>query len=434
MSARGRHRGAYRGAALVLAAGLAACGVPERPGVPPAHAFLITVDGLRADHVGIYGYGRPPTQCEPPDPLSIDGLAGDAVLFAHAFAPSAESRTALAALLSGANARAAGAQSLAEAFSAAGFLSAAFVTGAADAPELTRGFGVVGRGAGADPDYDAVRQAVEWLRASGQPADEPLFLWLHLSGPAAPFEPAPLGDLDFAKRFSDPDDPSEAGAGRPDGSSASLAALGAGTLELRGLDLARLIALYDAEIARVNQLVRQFALVLEGRYDLLPEDLLSQGVLVFAAARGAELFQHGRLAEDPSSLYDASLRVPLFLRHPASMTGRRVLRELVELRDVAPTLADWFDLELDLAGREDAGRSLLALTDSYVRRPFDARPVVLFGAEARASVRTQRWHLLAGPNGESLYDVQRDPMEQRDLAALEPERARELRRALDPAR
>jgi alkylation response protein AidB-like acyl-CoA dehydrogenase len=53
-------------AALLAAVMLApACARPPRPGTPPRHVLLITVSGLRADHLSAFGYPRPTTAAEP---------------------------------------------------------------------------------------------------------------------------------------------------------------------------------------------------------------------------------------------------------------------------------------------------------------------------------------------------------------------------------
>jgi arylsulfatase A-like enzyme len=363
-----------------LALALACCGAPVRPGTPPVHAVLITISDLRADRVGAYGHPRPTTASAgaSTDPLdvSIDGLAASGVAFASAFAPSADERVSLAELLTGARAAPADRPSLADAFQAAGFRTAAFVTGAAAAePALMRGFAAVARGAGEDPDRDAVRAAVAWLRDVAAPADEPFFLWVHLSGPAEPAEAPHLADL------------------------------------------------YDAEVARMARLVEQLSASLAGRFGTLPRELLSSSVVVVAGTRGAEFSQPAHAAEDRAALLDSALRVPLILRHPASLTGRRFLAELVELRDVAPTLFAWFDLAPAPGAGE--GRSLLALTDRRPAAPFASRPIVLHRPDG-GSVRTPTRHLIVTGHAVHLYDPARDPLERVDRAAAEPDTVREL--------
>jgi len=411
------------GVLALVAVVASSCGGRERPGTPPRNAVLITVAGLRADRVGALGYPRPTTATTDAAPnapdLSIDGLARSGVAFASAFAPSADDEAALRELVDGV--RGADERSLAESFAAAGFRTAAFVTGAAASePALVRGFDHVALARGDDPDYAAVRDAVTWLRETAGASDEPapFFLWVHLSGPAAPWDPAALGQDDVRARFVDPD----YGAGDApgiDGSAATLAAIADGEVALDGLGVTHLANLYDAEVARTARLVEQLTTCLAGRYDLLPRDELARTAVVFAGTRGVELFQHGPRAEDPASLYDASLRVPLVLRHPASLTGRRVLAGPVELRDVAPTLRAW------LGVADEAPRSLLNLCDAHPSEAHPGGPVVLRRANG-GSVRTADRHLIVRDGGAELFDPARDPLERIDLAADEPDTVAEL--------
>ena len=408
----------------VLALGLAACSGPERPGTPPRNAVLITVSALRADHVSAWLYPRPTTSSPGLDPprrrFSVDALADQGVMFARAFAPSAASAPSLASLHTGRLDFAAGAATLAEAFRDAGFRTAAFTSGAAVGDGvLARGFERF-EGFGADlpdPDYAAVVAATTWLREEALEGDAPFLLWLHLSGPRAPYAPLPLGKDTFADRFADPDY-----TGAADGSLDYLAALRDPAAGASGLDLGRVVALYDAELARVDHMVRAFAQTLAGSFDILPRDVLAESVIVFAGDSGAELYQHGRAFEDDTSLHDAALHVPVFLRHPASLTGRRILAPVVELRDLAPTLLDWFGIEVAL-GMD--GRSLLALTDSHVERPFEMRPARAGTGDAR-TVRTVRWRLIRRGGAVQLFDLERDPLERVDVAGEHPDLVAEL--------
>lgn len=409
-------------AALALV--LVACADPQRPGTPPRNVVLITVSALRADHVSAWLYPRPTTSSPGVDPevrrFSLDGLAGQGVMFAHAFAPSAASAPSLASLHAGSRSLDGEAATLAESFRDAGFRTGAFATGAAaGGGELARGFERF-EGFGddvEDPDYAAVVAATAWLREEALASEAPFLLWLHLSGPRAPYAPRPLGKDDFAARFADPDY-----AGSADGSLDYLAALRDPASGADGLDLGHVVALYDAEIARVDQLVRSFAQTLTGRFDVLPRDVLNESVLVFAGDSGAELFQHGRAFEDDASLHDASLHVPVFLRHPASLTGKRVLAPVVELRDLAPTLLDWFGLAPP-DGMD--GRSLLAVTDSFAERAFEERPALAAAGDARA-VRTARWRLIRRGGATQLFDLERDPLERVDVSADHPATVAEL--------
>jgi arylsulfatase A-like enzyme len=327
--------------------------------------------------------------------------------------------------------------SLAECLAAAGYRSAAFCSGASAAAGsgLEQGFETHRAFAAPDepdPDRAAIQAAGQWLRAAAH-APEPLFLWVHLSGPAPPFDPAPLGATRFDALFADPEY-----AGNVDGSLASLSGDAARSGAWTGEDLNQISALYDGEIARVAHLLLGLMQLLAGLYpDQQPRDLLAESILVLAGTQGEELYQHGRSFGSADSLHGAALDVPLVLRHPGSMTGSRAFAAVVELQDVLPTLADWLRFE----ARPPApwsGRSLLALTDAARAGEFEARPACAsLGSDAFAA-RDERWRLLwwpergsAAAGGEvQLYDLVRDPLEIADCAAAHPEVVAELRAAL----
>jgi arylsulfatase A-like enzyme len=441
---------------------LAGCsGERERPGTPPRHVLLLTCAGARADHLSAYLYPRTTTRIETaPDQrergenLSIDDLAEQGVLFWNAYSPRAADLPALASLMTGRvpvslgvlgeeDALPESADTLAERFARAGFRSAAFVA----APELDASKGLAQgfahyeatAAAEADPDYAIVKQALAWLKQQGPDDPRPLFVWLHFRGPRAPWDPTPLGSVDFARLFDDPDAQSTAS-----GSSAWIEAVQKRELEPSALDLERVVAAYDGELARVNWLVRLFLQAWAGKFaDQQPRDLLKDSALVFAGTHGQELYQRNRWLAAERSVWSSSLRVPLLLRHPGSLTGARVLDAPVELGDIAPTLLEWFGLEGRPAG---AGRSLLALTDSNPRSNWHERPVV---GTWRAAIRTAcdgRHRLVVNPDGVdpggagdypvpalALYDLERDPLERRDVAAEHPEVVERLRAALTAA-
>ena len=187
-----------------LALALGACGgAPERPGVPPRHVLLITIEGLRADHVSSLGYERRTTSLLRPDqPIVLDlgHVAQRGVSFAQAFALSAHPEPSVAALLGGgpppgaeppapAGAAHTPGAGLAEDFAAAGLRTAAFVNGRSFEPSrrsaqgFGRGFAEASFHAS---DEEALAAAVAWLQAE-VPAGEPHFTWIHLAGPTPPF-------------------------------------------------------------------------------------------------------------------------------------------------------------------------------------------------------------------------------------------------------
>lgn len=440
---------------LALAA-LLGCGGSKRPGTPPKHLLLITVDTLRADHLSAYLYGRPTSYTPATDEerglghaLSIDDLADSGVLFRNAYSPRGQTTPALASLMTGRSPLEHGvlknqqvlgesAETLAESLHAAGFATAGFTANALLQPAsgLGQGFGVFQNFDGDDRDLQAVTAALQWIGAQDREAGPPTFLWLHLMGPHLPYDPPSIGSgeslMDFATKFTDPDY-----GGAANGSREFLDQAYLNEQPLDGLDVNHVVALYDGEVARTNFIVRTFLQMYSGVYENPPARRLDDTLIVFAADHGEELRERNGYWAHSKSVYSSVLHVPLIIRHAGSLTGRRVIDELVTLEDVLPTLLEWFDV----AGSDlIRGRSLLPLVDTYEEFEFESRPA--FGAwrdgifTVRVADDTGNWRLVWNPDqieppekpeGHyfipelALFDLAHDSKEQRDVSAAHPE-------------
>ena len=375
---------------VLLTVGLLAACVrqPAPPAPPPVRAVvLITVDTLRADRLGAYGYKRARTPV-------FDGLAGRGARFDSAYAAAPITLPSHASLLTGRYPQGHGARHngmriddgvplLTEAFGKAGFATGAFV-GAFPLDRrfgLTRGFQVYGdrmpRAAGTvaneRPGRAVADEAIGWLRGLGTGR---FFLWVHLFEPHAPYG-AP-GDT------------------RP--------------VEER----------YDDEIAEAD---RQAGRVLEALGDAARDS-----VIVVAADHGEAFGEHGEIAHSVF-VYDTTLRVPLIVTGPG--IDARTVESPVSLVDVAPTLArlaglgafdaDGVDLSAALHGGAIGDRPIYA--ESFA-------PLLDFGWSPLRSVRQDGWKVIDAPRPE-LYQVSADPDEQRDLAGSETARLAALRGIVD---
>jgi len=399
----------------------------------------------RPDHMSAYLYPRPttawpttPQQRADGQDLSIDDMAVQGVLFAEAFAPSSDARLAAASLFTGRSPLALGGgrlplesvalppdePTLAEAFRRAGFHTAAFVAGheLAGLPGLERGFdefvtelddgGVVSRG-------------ITWSRQDFGDGRQ-RFLWLHLDGPNAPYGAEPMGidwpdgtpgPLDWVAAFADP-----GYAGSADGSLEWLERVSAESETLGPDDLQHVIDLYDAGLAESATMLRRYLVYLEQA--TAPAGLFGETVIAFCGLTGEELFEYGDYGHG-ERLSEEALRVPLFLRHPPSMTGSRILNTLVETTDLYPTLTEWFDVDVDTVDE----RSLLALTDSHVERSFAERPALAVLEDGSISARVPGWRAVLGRRGFELFAVELGRVESVDANA-HAARAEELRSEL----
>ncbi|MCB1032469.1 MAG: sulfatase [Acidobacteria bacterium] len=303
----------------------------NRPRIPPRpDIFLITVDTLRADRLGSYGYGPARTP-------ALDRLASEGTVFLQATTPFPRTTPGLASLLTGLWPLHHGsrevAQPLGEVTTLAEILKArGYVTLAASANGAASPHQKIDRGFDRFLDYrDLVPPIAEAVtaktleRVREVPAEEPLFLWMHTIDPHFPYTPP-------ASWKDQPEAPecrrlmTELATDRWK--------IGEVQVDRNGVASAVLeecSALYDAEIAYTDAEIGRF---LEG----LRAARRRPALILFTSDHGENLGEAGLFFEHGPSVHDASLRVPLILVGdgiPARMDS-----DPVRLEDVVPTLLD----------------------------------------------------------------------------------------------
>jgi arylsulfatase A-like enzyme/tetratricopeptide (TPR) repeat protein len=373
---------------VVAAAGTALLVARPRP---RPNVLLVTIDTLRADRLGCYGYSAAATPV-------LDALAARGVRFTTAIAHAPLTAPSHASILTGLLPLGHGVRdngsfalppsgtTLAEAFRDAGYCTAAFVSGFPLDHRFgfARGFDTYddrllrGRASRQAPYVErtaaeVTRAAVDWIRG----AQAPWFAWVHYFDPHAPYEPP--GDL--AARF----------AGSP----------------------------YDGEIAFVDREL--------GR--LLDAAQATSTLVLVTSDHGESLGEHGE-ATHGVFVYDATLRVPWVMAGPGIPRGR-VSPVVARGIDVAPTLLDYAGLRVPPAL---PGRPLRPAADGREMEDAPAYAESLFcrlnlGWAALHAWRTARWKLVEAPRPE-LYDLGSDPGESRDVSASRAEDAQALRSAL----
>lgn len=394
--------GGLLGAAAVVAAlgFLPAC----RRGPPPhaRHVVLVTVDTLRADRVGVYGG---PAGLTP----ELDRIAHTGAMADHAMSHVPLTRPSHICLLTGLLPWQHGVRDnnspgdlpdvpmLAEVLKDQGFSTAAFISSVVLSGRggLARGFDVY-----ADHFEDVpgtrfagtlrkrgdrtLAEALEWLGAQNG-AERRLFLWLHLYDVHDPCEPPEP----FATRF----------ALRP----------------------------YDGAVAWTDELV--------GRLDraLGSLHLADQSLLVVGSDHGEGLGEHGE-ENHGFFVYESTLAVPLILRGPGIVAGRR-LERVVGLVDLYPTILDLASVPLPPRARPP-GHSLAAAlrggpeSDEHPIYAESLIPLLHFGWSDLRVLRDGRWKYIEAPRPE-LYDLTVDPGEQHNLSAAQADRRERLRGSLN---
>jgi arylsulfatase A-like enzyme len=420
-------------ACLTLAGGCS----NERPGIPPRNLLLVTCEALRADRTSVYLAPHPTTSLASTElerkegrAMGLDPLAASGVVFATCTSPSPRTVPALASLFTGLSPRSARVENdadrvprdvptLAELFLDSGFHTGAFTTRTQDgdlAASLGRGFDEFHSCA---DDSATLAAALEWLkRDTGDGSRR--FTWVHLAGTVPPFDagatPSDVAVLLATKDFG------------PGLTSEEHRALAAGTLAFDAGATRRFKQDYDREIARMSLGV---ARLLEQAFDYTRPDAetsetWSRTVFAFTATSGLLLGEDG-IVGPAERVHEQVTHVPLVLRHPDSLTGERVSSAVVELADLLPTFVEWFDLATPARVE---GRSLLALLDSYVTRPFERRPTIARVDGAWIGVRDERWHLVLERTSSGfkkrLFEPAHDPAEREDVADGNPAVVRRL--------
>ncbi len=389
------------------------------------NVLLLTVDTLRADHLGVYGYAKPTSP-------RIDAWATQAAIFEAAYTYWPKTRGSFVALLTGRRDSQTGYgkshpvvlgfnPTLASVLKQAGYRTAAMVDNGNLASEYGyhKGFDTyreTWKEKALSTEMDKTRAITEggiaFLR--GVERNRPFFLWLHYVNPHAPYAPPSPFDRAFldAEARSGPRLPVV--NGYHDGIPRQWAVPGENRLGYY-------IAQYDGEIATVDQ---EIGRVLDG---LQAAGLSERTVVMLTSDHGESLGEHGYYFDHGEDLFDPSLRIPLLLAVPGAAAGVRV-PVLASTLDIVPTLLDAVKVSYppDLAGtsllpalRGGSGRQrLFARNDRNLSATWDRRLKVVATPEERAT----RY---------ALYDRVRDPGETRDLAGRRPEEFRVPLRELE---
>ncbi len=388
---------------------------PTRPSV-----ILITIDTVRADHVGCYGAQMVKTP-------TLDALAHDGVVFERAISQVPLTWPSHAVILTGTYPFQNGVQDftgqpLAQQFRtvAQTFHQAGYATGAVISAfvldrswGLARGFdfyddafsartfekketSLVDRPAG-----ESVAHAIAWLKKTPR---RPFFLWLHLYDPHSPYEsPEPY----HAEYASHPYD----GA----------------------------IAYADHELGNLITWLKQ-------------NHLYDSSLIIALSDHGESLGEHGE-DEHGFFVYNSTVHIPLIVKPPTGSgisAGRR--REPVETTAVAPTLLELAGVKRVPENRapkseeksadksEDSiytqFQSPALLNNSSVGTTSDKNhartetannpaysetfyPFSSFGWSPLHALESERFHFIEAPRPE-LYDLEADPGETHNLATEQP--------------
>jgi len=392
---------------------------------------IISIDMLRPDHLGCYGYGRDTSP-------RLDEFAAQGALFENAVSSTSWTLPAHAALFTGLADSVHGCtdtdkrldpsrHTLAERLAAAGYGTAGFFSGPYLHPVFGLGQGfetyidcssyakrtlkiVAERGTTEGKDlmlashgditnptvYEKVRA---WMTANQQ---RPFFLFIHMWDVHFDFIPPPPYDTMF-----DPDY-----AGSVDGRNFFFSDRINPGMAKR--DLEHVLALYDGEIAWTDMHVGKIL----DQLDAL--GLAESTLVIILSDHGTEFFEHNNKGHR-MTLFDEVIRIPMMVRFPGVIEANQRFTEQVRIIDVLPTV-------LELAGdpapaaRNVMGQSLVPLLTggTLSRDNLAVSELYSVGRELRSFRRNTR-KMIEDELTDSvmLFDFRDDPGERRPVMNIE---------------
>src|SRR6266446_4913393 len=367
----------------------------KRSDITRPSVILITIDTLRADHVGCYGAQMVKTP-------TLDALAHDGVVFERAISQVPLTWPSHAVILTGTYPFQNGVQdftgqplaqqfrTVSQAFQHAGYATGAVISAFVldRSWGLARGFdfyddaftaatfekkdaGLVDRRAG-----ESVTHAIAWLKKTPR---RPFFLWLHLYDPHSPYDPPEPYRSEYRSH------------------------------------------LYDGEIAYADHELGNLMSWLKQNH------LYDSSLIVALSDHGESLGEHGE-DEHGFFVYNATVHMPLIVKPPAGSgisPGRR--REPVETTAVAPTLLQLARVKgssdsINSTSAQFQSHSLLGTGQAASQTGRDPAysetfyPFSSFGWSPLHALESERFHFIEAPRPE-LYDLESDPGETRNIAA-----------------
>ncbi|MBP9144616.1 MAG: sulfatase-like hydrolase/transferase [Thermoanaerobaculia bacterium] len=398
-------------------------GVGGGSGAKRPNIVWISLDTLRADHLGTYGYERPTSP-------NLDAFAARSLRFDWAISQAPWTRPSHRSMLTGVYPASRGgldSPMIGEVLYRAGYQTFA-VTGGGQVDStlgFDRGFEIYR----VDDWIHQPSRIVEWVRSR---SERPYFLFLHCYETHEPYthtrfaEGMPSGRLagEFSKeiwnrlrkRFSEE--------------------------EMRYAE-----ALYDGDIAYTDARIGEFFSGFEGAGEL------ADSIIIVTSDHGEQFWEHGSWGHG-QNLHDHQIHVPLLVFLPESVKAELALKsrgkgkgqpvtqgaieDQVELIDLYPTLLELIGVGMDGPVNGRSLVSVLAGQGSLPDREAFAEHTNIKENEQKA-LRTPRYKFMvsiprksSAATGESyeLFDLKRDPGEQKNLAPGLPAKVVELRAKL----
>lgn len=375
---------------------------------PKNNIIILSVESLRWDHLGCYGYSRPISP-------NIDKLAASGTLFHRAYAQSSWTKPSIASTFTSTffsthevhNIQGQeGTDNLEKLFPV---LREKFSTlPSFFALQSYRNFGMTynrhlwdkfgfGRGFAEYSSQISDETALERIMSLIKNENEPWLIFWHIMAPHWEYNPPP----EYRMYDQNPEAITISGQNWRE--------ICDGKIKLSSEDLAHNIALYDGAIAYADNMIGKIVDAIDAK------GIRDRAWIVVTSDHGEEFLEHGGVGHG-RSLYEEVIRAPMIISGPNVPAARRIETPAQNI-DLFPTLADLGDFEVP------KGLQGLSLTPLFEEKGVNSWPRKFVFSEVEVDLHTvigaKFKYIVNHQNGhEELYDLIEDPLEKNNLASI----------------
>jgi arylsulfatase len=416
----------------------------------PKNLIIISIDTLRQDHVGVYGYNKNLTP-------NIDKWAKKATVFTNAYTQTPVTTPSFVSLMTGLTPFESGifsnpyevrinhsekyqgqgaglpltedAETLAEVLRSNGYVTTAFLlnhTLNEDFTNFDQGF--------AEYNFQKTHQVrapadkltkdvTNWLEARTSD-NSPFFLWVHYLDPHTPYQPRPESACRINSRFCGKG--AEEDMQRLHDSITNLVGCHNDPLSPEKIDLHK--DLYDAEISETDRYVGQVLAKID-------ESGLSKNSIVVIYGDHGESFENNYNFRHGLLLNESSVKIPLIIYTPDNKSAGRKAESFVRSADIFTTMLSLLGINAKAGGEENADLSYIFGASSGSEGSREDKPLFFVNTEATkfAMLKDEYKYIYSLENDEcslrgnrELYNLKSDPKEINNIVNEERDIAEKL--------
>lgn len=388
------------------------------------NVILISLDTLRADHIGIYGYNRDTTPY-------IDKFAKKGILFENVFAQSPNTIISHATMLTSLHPLVHEAtpdyilgeeyETLADYFKKNGYKTGGFTT---HGTWLNKEMGFAQGFDDFKSDFLIAPHINEFVfKFLNKNSKNKFFLFVHYYDMHSDYNKLPYDTLtDYDRKFCKDYKGNFTGCRNNFCASIYLEKVNSNNWTIPGEDLEYITALYDGGIAYTDYHVNQL-------FDRLKKlGIFDNSLIIITSDHGEEFMEHGKMLH--MQIYKELMHVPLIIKFPGENEHKRI-KNPVGIIDIMPTILDIVGIKYD----NFQGKSLLSIINNNDKEAIKENRFIfstLYGftinGECNILLRNRDYCFFTQNKftKSELYDIKIDPGEKINIANKKKNKEKEL--------